>query len=47
MNVARLEGRIALARLAQRYPKLALAGPPERDLRIRFRGFRRVPVQLG
>ena len=47
MNVARLEGRIALARLAQRFPKLALAGPPERDLRIRFRGFRRVPVQLG
>ena len=47
MNVARLEGRVALARLARRYPKLALAGPPERDLRIRFRGFRRVPVQLG
>ena len=47
MNVARLEGRIALARLAQRYPSLALAGEPERDLRIRFRGFKRVPLQLG
>ena len=47
MNVARLEGRIALARLAQRYPALTLAGEPERDLRIRFRGFKRVPVHLG
>ena len=47
MNVARLEGRIALARLAQRYPRLDLAGQPVRDLRIRFRGFKRVPVRLS
>ncbi len=47
MNVARLEGRLALGALAARYPRLALAGPPERDRRVRFRGFRRLPVQLG
>ena len=46
MNVARLEGRVALARLARRYPRLDLAGPPVRDLRIRFRGFKRVPLQI-
>jgi len=47
MNVARLEGRLAIGALAARYPKLALAGAPERDRRVRFRGFRRLPVRLG
>ncbi|WP_295997208.1 cytochrome P450 [Rugamonas sp.] len=47
LNVARVEGRIALAGLARRYPALALAGEPERDLRLRFRGFRHVPLRLG
>jgi cytochrome P450 len=47
MNVARLEARIALGALVARYPRLALAGPPERDPRVRFRGFVRLPVQLG
>jgi cytochrome P450 len=47
MNVARLEARIALAALARRYPKLTLAAPPERDPRVRFRGFRHVPLRLG
>jgi cytochrome P450 len=46
MNVARLEGRIAIGRLVARFPKLALAGAPERDRRVRFRGFRRLPVRL-
>lgn len=46
MNVARLEGRIAFAALAARYPLLDLAGAPERDRRIRFRGFRHVPLKL-
>ncbi|MFO1295755.1 MAG: cytochrome P450 [Rubrivivax sp.] len=48
MNVARMEGRIALGALARRFPKLALdaAQPPERDRRLRFRGFRRLPVAL-
>jgi cytochrome P450 len=45
MNVARLEARIALGALARRWPKLALDGAAERDPRIRFRGFRRLPVR--
>jgi cytochrome P450 len=45
MNVARLEARIALGRLVARFPGLSLAGPPERDRRVRFRGFRRLPVR--
>ena len=47
MNVARMEGRIAFSRLLARFPKLELAGSPERDRRIRFRGFRKLPVRLG
>jgi cytochrome P450 len=45
MNVARLEARIALAALARRLPNLMLDGAPERDMRVRFRGFRRLPVR--
>jgi cytochrome P450 len=47
MNVARMEGRIAIGRLVARLPRLELAGTPERDRRVRFRGFRRMPVVLG
>ena len=47
MNVARMEGRIAIGRVVVRCPRLALAGAPERDPRVRFRGFRRLPVALG
>ena len=47
MNVARMEGRIAIGRLFARYPKMALDGAPERDRRLRFRGFRRLPVVRG
>ena len=47
MNVARLEARIALGRLLARWPALELDGEPERDPRVRFRGFRRLPVRLG
>jgi cytochrome P450 len=47
MNVARLEARVAIGRLLSRFPKLDLAGPPERDRRIRFRGFQRLPVRLS
>ena len=46
MNVARLEGRIAIGELVRRFPKLALAGTPERDRRVRFRGLRSLPVTL-
>ena len=47
MNVARLEARIAIGRLLARFPGIAPFGPPERDPRVRFRGFRRLPVRLG
>ena len=47
MNVARLEGRIAIGRLLARYPRIQHAGPTERDLRLRFRGLRHLPVRLG
>jgi hypothetical protein len=46
MNVARLEGRIAIGRLLARYPRLARRGAPQRDLRMRFRGLRSLPVSL-
>jgi cytochrome P450 len=47
MNVARLEARIAFSRLLSRFSKLEPGGPPERDRRIRFRGFRKLPVKTG
>ena len=47
MNVARLEARIAFGRLIARYPELQLRGTPQRDRRIRFRGWRTLPVRLG
>jgi len=47
MNVARMEGRIALGRLLARFPRVELDGTPERDRRIRFRGFRKLPVRVS
>src|SRR4029079_15742723 len=47
MNVARMEGRIAFARLLGRFPKIEQQGTPERDRRVRFRGFRKLPVRVG
>ena len=46
MNVARLEARLALGGLARRYPRLHLAGSATRDRRVRFRGFRALPIGL-
>lgn len=46
MNVARMEGRIALARLLARFATIELAGEPVRDRRVRFRGFRQLPLRL-
>ena len=46
MNVARLEARVAIGRLVARFPGLSLAGTPERDRRVRFRGFRHLPVKV-
>jgi len=47
MNVARLEARIAIGEMVRRYPKLDFRGAPERDRRVRFRGFTHLPVSLG
>jgi cytochrome P450 len=47
LNVARLEGRIAIGRFLARFPKYRLAGAPVRGGRARFRGFLSVPVALG
>jgi cytochrome P450 len=46
MNVARLEARIAFGRLSARFPGLRLRDGAQRDLRIRFRGWRTLPVAL-
>jgi len=47
MNVARMEGRIAFSRLLARFSKIELSGTPERDRRVRFRGFRSLPVRIA
>ncbi len=47
MNVARLEARVAIGRLIARFPGITLRGAPERDRRVRFRGFKALPVALA
>ena len=47
MNVARMEARIAFSRLLARFARIELDGVPERDPRLRFRGFRHLPVRVG
>ena len=47
MNVARLEGRIAIERFLARFPDYALAGAPLRSPRARFRGFISLPMTLN
>jgi cytochrome P450 len=44
MNVARLEARVAIGRLIQRFPRIELAGAPQREQRVRFRGFKHLGV---
>jgi cytochrome P450 len=46
LNVARLEGRIAIGRFLARFPNYRLAGEPVRGGRARFRGFLSIPVTL-
>ena len=43
-SLARLEGRIAIARFLERFPDYALAGEPKRTGRVRFRGFANLPA---
>ena len=47
MNLARLEGRIALSAFLARFPDFALRGAPVRGGRARFRGFLEIPARLG
>ncbi len=47
MNVARMEARIAIGALLARFPRLQAAAGAERDRRVRFRGFRHLPVRLA
>ncbi len=47
MNVARLEARIAIGRLLARFPRIRPDGAPERDRRVRFRGFRHLPATVA
>ncbi len=47
LNVARLEGRIAIGRFLARVPRFRLAGPARRGMRARFRGFLSIPVEAG
>jgi cytochrome P450 len=47
LNVARLEGRIAIGRFLARFPAYRLDGKPVRGGRARFRGFLSIPVTLA
>lgn len=47
MSLARLEGTVAIAAFVARFPEYRLTEPPERGGRARFRGFARVPCDLG
>jgi cytochrome P450 len=47
LNVARLEGRIAIGRFLARFPNYRLSGEPVRGGRARFRGFLSIPIALG
>src|SRR5690242_2591735 len=45
--LARLEAQVALPKLVERFPRLALDGPPVRRDSLRIRGFTSVPVVTG
>ena len=47
MNLARLEGRVALSAFLARFPDFALTAPPVRSGCARFRGFLEIPARLG
>jgi cytochrome P450 len=47
LNLARLEGRVAIGRFIARFPSFSAAGPARRARRARFRGFTSLPVKLG
>lgn len=45
--LARLEARVAIGSLVERFPGLALAGEPVRDRRVVLRGLESLPVDLA
>jgi cytochrome P450 len=45
-SLARMEGRIALGRFFERFPKLAANGPRERLGLARFRGYTSLPIRV-
>lgn len=47
LNVARLEARIAIPAILNRFPKLTLNGGPIRDKRARFRAFTSLPMSTA
>jgi cytochrome P450 len=47
LNLARMEGRIAIGRFIARFPAFKAAGTAQRARRARFRGFTALPVTLG
>jgi cytochrome P450 len=46
MNVARMEARIAVDRFLQKFKSIERAEPAQRDLRVRFRGLKTLPIFL-
>jgi cytochrome P450 len=46
MAVARLEGRVAILRAVQRFPRIRLAGVPVRAERARFRSWKTLRVEV-
>ncbi len=47
VNLARLEGRVAIGRFLNRFPRYRPTGTPVRGGRARFRGFLSVPIEVG
>ncbi len=47
MSLARIEGKVAIAALLERFPKLEVSRPPPVRQRIRFRGFERLDVSAA
>ena len=46
LNLARLEGKIAISRFVARFPNYRTAGPAVRGGRARFRGFASIPIEV-
>ncbi|MCU0956197.1 MAG: cytochrome P450 [Hydrogenophaga sp.] len=47
LSLARLEGRVAIGRFLQRFPRFELSAPPVRGGRARFRGFLSAPFSAS